>query len=141
MSVVSKSEAGQLVEAIRKSEARTSGEIKVHIEKWCPGDVHERCLALFEQLGLHLTAERNGILIYLAAKDHQFYILGDSGIHTKVGQSYWDDVVAEVLPFFRRHETAKGLIRAIELSGEKLVALFPPRADDTNELSDEISLG
>ncbi len=48
------------------------------------GDVLDRAAWLFKKLGMHKTAERNGVLFYLAVKDRKFAIIGDAGINAKV---------------------------------------------------------
>ena len=74
----------EIVEAIRQAEANTSGEIRVHIENHCRGDIMDRSAMVFNILKMNETAERNGVLIYLAIKDKKFSIIGDEGINKMV---------------------------------------------------------
>ena len=39
------------------------------------------------------TEERNGVLVYVAVKDHQLAVFGDVGIHRKVGNEFWNKEV------------------------------------------------
>lgn len=64
--LLSEEQQSIIVEAIKAAEKETSGEIKVHIEQFCPGDVLERAKAVFAQLELHKTAQRNGVLFYFS---------------------------------------------------------------------------
>lgn len=133
-----------IVEAIEAAERRTSGEIRVHLEHHCKGgDAYERGRELFEQLGMTATAERNGVLVYLATGDGDFAVLGDRGIHEHVGPEFWDDVVAHMQECFRAGEFARGMTEAITRIGHQLSARFPyeGEATDVNELDDEISFG
>ena len=86
--ILNNEEDHHVVEAIRQAELNTSGEIKVHIENHCRGDVEERSLFVFNRLKLNETKLRNGVLIYLAVKDHKFAILGDEGINNVVGNGF-----------------------------------------------------
>lgn len=129
----------QIVEAIQKAEHATSGEIRVHLEEYCPGDVLDRAAYLFETLGMSQTAARNGVLIYLAVKDRKFAIVGDAGINAVVEEHYWEDVKHMLAEHFKRGEYISGLTKAIERTGSKLKKHFPFQANDVNELSDEIS--
>ena len=76
-----------VVQAIQQAEKKTSGEVRVHIEKKCPKkDPIKRATSLFQKLGMHKTELRNGVIVYVATEDHLLAIWGDEGIHTKVGQ-------------------------------------------------------
>jgi len=75
--------------AILNAELDSSGEIRVHIENHCKGDVLDRAAYLFEKLEMTKTEQRNGVLFYLAAKDHKFAILGDAGINAVVEEGFW----------------------------------------------------
>lgn len=129
----------QIVEAIQKAEHATSGEIHVHLEEHCSGDVLDRAAYLFETLGMSQTAARNGVLIYLAVKDRKFAIVGDAGINAVVEEHYWEDVKHMLAEHFKRGEYISGLTKAIERTGNELKKHFPFQANDVNELSDEIS--
>lgn len=128
-----------VVEAIKQAELNTSGEIKVHIENHCKGDVEQRSLIVFNKLKLNKTRQRNGVLIYLAVKDHKFAILGDEGINQVVGDGFWNDVKDLMLSHFKEGRFAEGLQQGIVRCGEKLKTYFPYQSDDINEIPDEIS--
>jgi len=123
------------------AELDTSGEIRVHIENTCSGDVLDRAAFVFKQLGMNKTELRNGVLIYLAVKNRRFAIIGDKGIHAVVPPTFWDDIKAGMLDDFRENRFTEGLIRAIESTGEHLRKHFPRSVNDVNELPDDISFG
>lgn len=131
-----------IIAAIRSAENSTSGEIQVHIENHCKGDVLDRAAEVFEALKMYQTKERNGVLFYLAVVDHKFAILGDAGINHVVPTDFWESIKDQMAIHFRAGAFTKGLIDGIHLAGEQLGAHFPHQGDsDTNELSDEISFG
>ncbi len=131
----------QIVNAIRVAETNTSGEIRVHIEKYCKDDVLDRAAYIFEKLEMHKTELRNGVLFYLAVKDQKFAILGDGGINQKVPVNFWEKSKETVIAKLKKGLYAEGLADGIIMAGEQLKVHFPYQADDVNELSDEISFG
>ena len=137
--ILNNEEDHRVVEAIRQAELNTSGEIKVHIENHCRGDVEERSLFVFNRLKLNETKLRNGVLIYLAVKDRKFAILGDEGINNVVEADFWNDIRDLMAEAFKEGKFAEGLELGIMRCGEKLKTYFPYQSDKTNEIPDEIS--
>ena len=125
--------------AIMNAELDTSGEIRVHIENTCKGDVMERALAVFHKLEMEKTQKRNGVLFYLAVKNRKFAIIGDEGIHKAVTDTFWDKMKHRMLDHFRENRFTEGLVEAITETGKQLKTYFPYKFDDRNELSDDIS--
>ena len=136
-----KEEKELIKSAVQEAETSTSGEIRVHIDNHCRGDVMDRASWWFAKLGMHRTELRNGVLFYLAVKDHQFAILGDTGINSKTDDDFWDQIKEEMLTHFREGRFAQGLQEGIFRAGKQLKEHFPYQSDDVNELSDEISFG
>jgi uncharacterized membrane protein len=136
-------EKQQLVDAIQKAEQRTSGEVRLFIESKCRFmDPMDRAKEIFLQLGMDKTQLRNATLIYLAVDDHQVAVLGDEGIHQKVGAQYWKNEVEKMLQQFRAEKLVDGICLAISDLGEALYHHFPYNKDtDKNELPDEIIFG
>ena len=130
-----------IMEAIERAEGQTSGEIRVHIESKCKGQVLDRAAWLFKKLKMQETKERNGVLIYLSIDDHQFAIIGDSGINKVVPDGFWNETKELMISHFTKSEFAVGLTKGIEEAGLHLKQYFPCQIDDVNELSDEISYG
>lgn len=131
----------RVTEAIREAESLTSGQIRVHVQPRLYGKelrfVAERT---FERLGMTKTALRNGVLLFIASEESQFYICGDEGIHARVPPGFWDDVAARLRTRFQAAEFTEGIVEAIHLAGEHLAAYFPRTAGDTNELSDDVDV-
>ena len=135
----SKEEKKQITDAIAEAELNTSGEIRLHMEGHCKIDVLDRAAYIFEKLKMHETAQRNGVLFYLAVHDHKFAILGDGGINQVVPANFWDEIKETMLGFFKEGKFTDGLSKGILMAGEQLKANFPYHHEDVNELSDEIS--
>jgi len=138
-SFFTKEQQAQILAAVKEAENETSGEIRVHIETFCDEDVLDRAAWIFKKLGLQNTAERNGVLFYLAVNDRKFAVIGDAGINSKVPAGFWDDVKDLLLTRFREGRFTDGLSEGIILAGTHLKKHFPYKKDDINELPDEIS--
>ena len=127
--------------AIVQAEKETSGEIRVHIENSFTGDILDQAAYIFKKLKMHETAQRNGVLFYLAVRNRKFAIIGDAGINSKVPEGFWDLIKEKMTEHFRNDQFTDGLVEGIKLAGEKLIEYFPYLENDINELSNEISFG
>ena len=56
----------RIVKAIREAEACTRAEVRVHVSNQAVDDAPKAAADQFEKLGMTATAERNGVLIYVA---------------------------------------------------------------------------
>jgi uncharacterized membrane protein len=128
-------------EAIAAAEAVTSGEVRVYVDDRCKGSELDRAAAVFEKLGMHRTAERNGVLIYVSVQDRKFAVIGDAGIHEKVRDAFWEAVRNEMLEQFKQGDIINGIVHGVRKAGTALAEYFPHRGDDRNELPDEIVFG
>ena len=131
----------RVVAAISAAEARTSGQIKVHIDLRCAGDPLARARRLFTELGLTKTTHHNAVLIYVAPSDRKFALVGDSGIHGRGGVPLWARAAAAMREAFVRGALGEGLVAAIGEVGEALGREFPRQGSDGNEIPDAISSG
>ena len=132
-----------LVAAIKQAEITTSGEIRVHLEDTCPTpEPLDRAAQVFADLAMHKTAERNGVLFYLAWESRQFAVIGDIAINSVVPDDFWETTKETVLQQFRAERYAAGLEQGVRMVGEQLQRYFPYNAKtDKNELDDSISFG
>jgi len=138
---LSRKEEEEIIEAIRKAESHTSGEIRVHIENTSKIDVYERALEVFHYLKMDTTRLRNGVLIYLAVADKNFVIFGDQGINDVVSDNFWDSTKDAMLTHFKKGDFKQGLIEGVLKAGKQLETHFPWDNMDKNELPNKISKG
>ncbi len=134
-----KDEQQLLVNAIAAAELKTSGEIRLHIANFCYGSEIKCAEKVFVKLKMHQTKERNGVLIYIAALSKKIAVVGDEGIHQKLGDQFWQSVVDKLLGQFKENKKAIALADCILECGEQLGKYFPRSENDTNELSNAIS--
>jgi uncharacterized membrane protein len=128
----------RVVAAIAAAEARTSGEIRVFVS---PDKAEEPVAAAqeqFERMNMTQTADRNGVLIYLAPASHSFAVVGDKGVHEKCSPTFWQEIADAMNAHFKRADFTQGLVVAIERAGSLLAEFFPRRTDDRDELPNRI---
>ena len=130
----------RIVAAIRAAEGGSRGEIRVHASNRVVDEAEQEAARQFERLGMTATAERNGVLIYVAPRSQRFAIVGDTGIHEKCGPDFWKQVAAAMEHDFREGRFTDGLVKGIAAAGDALARYFPrAEAADRNELPDQVS--
>lgn len=133
----------RIVAAIRDAEARSRGEIRVHVAEGDVEDARKAAQRQFERLGMTKTAERNGVLIFLAPTRRRFAVLGDRGVHERCPEGFWEDVAGAMSESFRAGAFTEGIVAAVARVGDELARHFPRRPGDVdeNELPDTVSRG
>ncbi|MBB6110199.1 TPM domain-containing protein [Mucilaginibacter lappiensis] len=139
MAVFTEEEQQRIRKAIQEAENRSSGEIRVCIEKKCSEDVLDRSAKYFYQLNMHKTKLRHGILIYVATVDRKFAIIGDAGINSVVPADFWDATKEDMLQHFKYGDIVEGIVTGLKIAGEQLQKYFPHTQDNINELPDDIA--
>jgi uncharacterized membrane protein len=146
--VLGEADLDAVAEAVGAAEAQTSGEIRVHLERRVPGPpdpgddaVLGRAREVFARLGMTATRERNAVLIYLALDDHRLAIVGDEGVHARVGPVYWERVRDAMVERLRQGRPREALVEAVADVGRVLREHFPRRPGDVDELPDRPSVG
>ncbi|MGF1923878.1 MAG: TPM domain-containing protein [Bacteroidia bacterium] len=138
MSIFTKQEQELISGAIANAEKATSGEIRIAIDKHCQDSAFDRATKYFADLGMDKTAQRNGVLIYLAYEDHKFAIIGDRGIDSVVPSDFWETTQVAMKAHFLSGNIAEGIVAGVALAGEKLALYFPYQNGDVNELPNDI---
>ena len=134
----SKLDSDRIVEAIARAESDTSGEIRVHVTRSEPADIESRARERFDKLGMTGTAQRNAVLFYIAPRIRKFQILGDTGVHEKCGDNFWNATAQEMEDSFRKGQFSNGVVAGINRIGEILKAHFPKGAENSDELPNTI---
>jgi uncharacterized membrane protein len=131
----------RVVAAIREAESRCRAEIRVHVTDEPVAAVEAAAVVTFERLRMTDTAERNGVLIYLAPETQRFAVLGDRGIDGASEPGFWSAVTATMQALFREGRFTDGVVAGVLAVGEQLARTFPRREGDTdrNELPDAVS--
>jgi uncharacterized membrane protein len=139
---LTKLEHDRIVQTIRDAESKTSGEIRVFIQRGkLDGDPLAAAQKRFHRLAMHKTPERNAVLVFVAPRAHKFAIIGDEGIHQKCGEELWQRLVNQMREHFRNEKFSEAIVDAIREIGDALAAHFPRRSTSTGALPDEIVEG
>lgn len=139
----SKEDNEMIVQSIHDAEKQTSGEVRVFVESKCRFmDPLHRAIEIFSQLKMENTEQRNAVLVYVAIKDRQLAVYGDTGIHEKTGDDYWKAAVSNMISHFNKENYADGIAHCVAMIGQALREHFPYDKDhDKNQLPDEIIFG
>jgi uncharacterized membrane protein len=136
---LTKLEHDRIVQAIRDAESQTSGEIRVYIQRGkLNGDPLVAAQKKLHRLGMHKTADRNAVLIFIAPRAHKFAVVGDRAIHDKCGDELWQRLVGRMQDHFRNEKFSDAVVEAIEETGKALATYFPKGPRSSNELPDKI---
>lgn len=92
--------------------------------------------AQFYVQGVHMTREHSGVLLFVSLAEHHVEIVADKGIHEKLGEAHWQEIVENFVQQVRSGQVADGFVTAVTACGEATAKHYPRRADDSNELSD-----
>lgn len=130
----------QIEQAISHLEQQTSAELRVVVERKNKSglDAIARAEQLFDELKMHQTAQRNGVLLYLSFKPHHLAVVGDEGIHQKVGQDFWQIVYEAMKTDCQQKCYTQAICNAISQIEPQLAHYFPRQEDDVNELDNEV---
>jgi uncharacterized membrane protein len=127
-----------VVAAIQRAEAKTSGQIRVVLARHKAKHPVTAAEKHFFRLGLDRTSERNGVLIFLAARSRNFAVVGDRGVHEKCGDPFWTELAAAMSDYFKRGDFTDGIVHGVDRAGELLAAHFPRAPGGPDQLPDQI---
>ena len=140
--LLSEEQEQALVDAITQAELHTSGEIRIHLEKTTGStSAEERAKQWFGKLEMHKTAEKNGVLFYLAIEDRKLALWAGEGINERVPANFWQTIIDLMISEFKVGHFSEGLIAGVKKTGKALGEFFRRQDDDVDELSNEISKG
>src|SRR6267154_6450043 len=139
---LTKLEHDRIVRAIREAEMKTSGEIRVLIQRGkLKSDPLVAAQRKFHRLDMHKTRERNALLIFVAPRAHKFAVVGDKAIHEKCGDEFWQRVVTRMRTHFQNENFSDALVEAIKEIGSVMASHFPKTLGNANELPDDVIEG
>ena len=114
--------------AIRSAEEGTSVRMGVRITHEHVGDPLKHARADFARARLHHHAPANGVLFLVAPKSRKFAVYGGDAIHARLGDAFWNELIAEMRPYFVDGDLTEGLIFGIARLGQASRAHFPSGA-------------
>jgi uncharacterized membrane protein len=112
-------------DAVHAAEAGTSAKIQVVLGDRFQGSTLDHAANLFKLVGLDRSPQRNGVLFFVAPHRREFAVVGDAGVHERVGQEFWDRVAAAMSERIGQDDLTAGLVHGIEAAGTQLRQHFP----------------
>lgn len=105
--------------------------------------VQARAEQAFFEHGLHETRDGTGVLIFASLRERRAVVIGDRGIHARMGDVEWKRAVEALVDGMRRDSPGDGFVAAIAIAGARLEEHFPRRAGEIipNELPDGLKRG
>ncbi len=135
---ISQLDEPRIVEAIRKAEATTTGEIRVLVSRHLAPNAMDEAEKQFMKLGMHRTKGRNAVLLYLAPLSKTFAIFCDQAIHQHGGEDLWKSIATTMEVELKAGRSTEAILHALSQAGEALAKYFPEDGTTGNELSDDV---
>ncbi|MEO6776489.1 MAG: hypothetical protein ABI467_26325 [Kofleriaceae bacterium] len=98
--------------------------------------VVEAARNLFVGKQIHRTRDRTGLLVFIAVRARAVEVIGDVAIVDKLGQTRLDHMAQALVQALPAGPAAVG--RTLANLAPEFAEYFPRRADDTNELADDV---
>ena len=139
----------RLEAAVRASEARHLGELRLCVEAGLPWEAlrqglsaRQRAIALFSALRVWDTAHNNGVLIYLLLADQRIEVVADRGVSAHVPPETWRALADRLGAALQQGQPEPGLLAAIDQVSALLRQHHPAphSAQRPNELPDAVVL-
>ena len=92
--------------------------------------------AQFYEQGVHLTREHSGVLFFVSLAERYVEVVADKGIHEKLGEAHWREVVDTFVSHVQRDQVTEGFVAAITACGAAMAQHYPAKPGDADELSD-----
>ena len=92
--------------------------------------------AQFYNQGVQLTPHHSGVLFFVSLAERYVEIVADKGIHEKLGEAHWKDIIDKFVAHVRRGRVVDGFVDAISACGAAMAEHYPPDPAAAIELSD-----
>jgi uncharacterized membrane protein len=116
----------RLVAALADAEKSTVGKIYVYVSHRAIEDALAAARQRFAKLGLaHAHQHRASVLIYIAPKSCKFAIVGDTAIHDRCGEEYWQKIADKLSLDLKAGDLTAALLNAVASLKATLEEHFP----------------
>lgn len=127
-----------IAQAIQALEQKTSGELRVFVTSQPIDDALASAWQAFNRLGMHQTARRNSVLIFVAPEAQKFALIHDEGYTGKTDPAFWQSLATQLNQGFKSGDYTKSLVQIIAQCAAHMAQFFPHHPGDTNELPDTL---
>ncbi|MGL4206270.1 MAG: TPM domain-containing protein [Aeromonadaceae bacterium] len=91
----------------------------------------------FLEQGLHRTADRLGVLIFVSEAEHYVEIVVDQGVADQIADTHWQQIVSEFTQSVKSGAIEEGFTQCVAQVGAQLIRQFPATSPQ-NELSNRL---
>lgn len=98
----------------------------------------KRAHKIFLREKIFSTRERTGVLILVSLFERAVFILADQGLLQKVKEEEWSALAVTLAQDFNQTDPGENFFAALDKLSLRLKDDFPPRPDDSNELSNKL---
>jgi putative membrane protein len=102
--------------------------------------VERAARASFVERGVGLTRERTGVLVYFSRLEREVVVVADKGVTDLVAPEAWREACAALERVAVEGGGTAALASALRCFGALLAKSLPRRADDVNELADDVQV-
>jgi len=102
-------------------------------------NVRTAARAAFVDLGIGKTRDRNGILVFVSAFEQRVEVVADTGVDTAAIGAAWTDAQNVFEKSMKGIPRLDLFLTALRSLGPVLAGPMPRKADDVNELPDEVA--
>jgi uncharacterized membrane protein len=124
---------GELENALLNATYKTTGEIRIRVDKKAGRDALAAARRAYVALGMKDLPYRNNVLFYISVFDRKFAVFGDDEINSRVKPEFWETVKTAGISKFSEKEFKIGLLGAIAIVSEKMAEYFPDEKMDLKE--------
>jgi uncharacterized membrane protein len=128
----------KIAAAIGRAEQGTSGEIRVCVSHRHRVDALAAAQKRFLQLGMARTPKRNAVLIYFAPRAQTFALWGDTGVHEKCSDAFWQALAAKTSLRLKAGQFSQAVEETVHDVGKMLEQHFPRSSIGQNHLRNTI---
>lgn len=91
---------------------------------------------LYEEI--FATEQRTGIMIYISERERAVYVMADKGVTAKIPVNEFGMLGQKLAKDFSKRTADETFLKALDEIAKRLGEKFPPRPNNTNELSNQI---
>lgn len=102
--------------------------------EWARREAMQAAREQFLLHGLHRSADRTGVLLYVSLAEHYAEILVDVGLEEKVDPAVWKEAVDAICRMAKSGRIADGVVAALAICAPALAVVAPITETDVDEL-------
>src|SRR5262245_26560257 len=101
-------------------------------------NVRTAARAAFVELGIASTSARTGLLVFVSTLERRVEVVADTGVTRSAAGPDWNGAIAKLAQTVESDPELTRFVDALRDLGRVLERALPARADDVNELPDEV---